>query len=96
MHQHLRDVGSMGLVLGLIEDDLDGSLHLVGGTVLGDQQRALVGDDAVGNAAPEGLGVLRRERSHEADGGAACDAVQQDVGQGGDVPMSLLGREGSG
>ena len=37
--QHLREVGAVGLVLGLIEDQLHGAADAV--RVLGDQQRAL-------------------------------------------------------
>src|SRR3712207_7264881 len=42
------------------------------------QQGALAGRDALGHAPPERICPLPRQRRHEADGGPALDAVDQD------------------
>ncbi len=55
--------------------------------VLRDHERAVAGGDPRRDAAPERDGALARERVHEAHRGAAVDAVDQDVGEAGDMGL---------
>jgi hypothetical protein len=79
VHQHLGHVGAVRLVLGLFEDHLHGADHALG--VLGHQQHAFASRRAVADAAPKGQRAFARQGLHEADGRAAVDAIDQEVGQ---------------
>ena len=79
VHLQLGQVGAVGLVVGLPDDELHRAHDALG--VLGHQQRTLAGFQARGHAQPEGPCLGVRQRVHEADGGAAIDAVQGECGQ---------------
>ena len=77
MDQRFGHVGPVRLVLRLPEHDLHGPDHLVARPILGDQKDALAGHDALGDAPPERVGLLPRQRRHVTDGVAALQAVDQ-------------------
>jgi hypothetical protein len=79
VHEHLGQIRAVGLVLGLIEQQLDGAAHPL--IVLGDQQGPLPRSHPLRHPPPEGDGPLPAERMHEADRGAPLDAVDQHLGQ---------------
>jgi hypothetical protein len=79
MHEHLREIGPVRLVLGQIEHELDGAAYAV--LVFGDEQRALTPRHAVRHAAPERERLVPRHRLHEADRRATLHAVQEHIGQ---------------
>jgi DNA-binding IclR family transcriptional regulator len=79
IYQHLREIGAMGLVLGLVEHQLHGAAHAC--CVFGDEQRAVARGHVRCDAPPERDSPLARERLHETDGGAAVDAIDQDAGK---------------
>lgn len=56
VNEHLDEVGAVGLVVGKIEDELDGAADAVG--VFGDEERAVARSDGGGDLAPEGEGVV--------------------------------------
>jgi hypothetical protein len=76
---HFAEVGTVGLVVGHVEHELNGAADAPG--ILSDQDEAAAGGDVDGDASPEGQGVLAGERAHEADGGPACDAVEEHIGE---------------
>ncbi len=75
MHQQLRQIGAVRLILGLFEHQLHGAAHAF--CVLGDEQRAMARGHALRDAAPERYRALARQRAHEAHRGTAFDAVDQ-------------------
>ena len=87
MHEHLRDVGPMRLVLGKAEHELHGAEHAL--RVFRHEQRPLAARDAVDDAAPERRGLGARHRLHEAHRRTAFDAVDEHVGQGLDQARPL-------
>src|SRR5918997_141191 len=93
--QHLRDVRAVRLVLRLRQHHLDGADDPAPRPLLGHQQGALAGGDALGHAPPERVGPLPRQRRHKADGGPALDAVDQDLREGRDATLRLPRREGT-
>ena len=88
--EHLGDVGPVRLVLRLLEDDLHGAHDLSARPILRHEQDALARSDALGDALPERIGPLSGQRQHEADRGAALDAVDQHGGQGADLLPGFL------
>ena len=79
MHQHLRQIGAVRLVLGLVEHQLHGAAQAL--RILGDQQRAFARGHALRHAAPERHRAVARQRVHEAHRRTAFDAVDQHVGE---------------
>ena len=71
--EHFAEVGAVGLVFGKVEVELDCAAGAE--LVLCDEEGALGGVDVGGDLAPEGEGAFAGEWVHEADGGAAGDAV---------------------
>jgi hypothetical protein len=86
------NVGPVRLVLRLPEHDLHGTEDLAARPILGDQKDALAGRDTLGDAPPERVGFLPRQRRHETYGVAALHAVDQDRGQVRDALPRLLHR----
>jgi hypothetical protein len=80
MHEHLREVAAMGLILGLGEDDLcrphDGAAWL-----FRREHDAFAARRTRRHAAPERLRFGPGHGQHEADGGATFHAVDQHVAQ---------------
>jgi hypothetical protein len=83
VHQHLREVGAVRLILRQIEDEVDRPADAA--LVLRDEKRARAGRDVARDTAPEGFGALAGQRVHEAHRRAALDAVDQHVGEAGDL-----------
>jgi hypothetical protein len=79
MHQHLRQVGPVRLVLRQIEHELHRAAHAP--LVLGHQQRAPAVREAVGHAPPERQRLVPRHRLHEAHRRAGFDAVHEHIGK---------------
>ena len=81
MHQHLRKIRAMRLILRLGENELhradDDS-----GRVLSRQHHAFASRRTPEHGAPELLGFVTRHRQHEAHRRAAFHAVDQHVAQG--------------
>jgi hypothetical protein len=75
MHQHLRELGAVRLVLGLVEHELHGAAQAA--SIGGHEQRAFAPGDALGHPPPECDGAVARQRVHEAHRRAAVDAVDQ-------------------
>jgi aryl-alcohol dehydrogenase-like predicted oxidoreductase len=92
----LATSGAVRLVLGQVEDQLRGAAQAL--LVLGREQHALAARHAVAHTAPEGERLVHRHRQHEADRGAAFDAVDQHAGQrvefGGAGRIEPAGRDG--
>src|SRR5262245_49107772 len=86
MHEHLREVAAMRLILRLGQDDLHGADDPR--LVLGGQHEALPARDAGGRVAPEGVGLGASHREHEADRRAALDTVDQHVAQPLDLALA--------
>ncbi len=86
MHQHLGKIGAMRLILGQRQDQLRGAADSV--LVLGDDNRALAGLDAPGDAAPEGNRLVAREGMHETDRRAAVDHVHQYIREAFDLRIA--------
>ena len=79
MHQHLRQFGAVGLVLGLVEHQLHGATEAL--RVFGNDQGAFARGHPVGHAAPEGHRAVARQRVHEAHRGSALDTVDEHGGE---------------
>lgn len=77
--EHFDEVGAVGLVFGEVEEELDGAAYAAG--IFGDDDAAAAGGDVFGDAAPEGESAVAREGVHEADGGAAFDAIDEEIGE---------------
>jgi hypothetical protein len=77
--EHLREICTMRLVLGLGQDELDGAAEAEG--IAGGEQRALACGHGPGHVAPECDGALVGQRVHEAHRCSALDAVDQDGGE---------------
>jgi hypothetical protein len=77
MHQHLRHVGAMRLVLGLVEHQMHGGAEAM--RIFGDQQRALARGQVVRHITPERSGAVAQQRVHEAHRRTAFDTVDQDA-----------------
>ena len=80
MHEHLREVPAMRLILWLSQDDLDRADDR-SRRVVRDEHHSLAAPPARGRAAPERLGFGAGHREHEADGRPAFHAVDQHVAQ---------------
>jgi len=86
VHEHLRQVGAVRLILGLVEDELYGADEAAG--ILGHEQRSLTPSDSRGDATPEIQCLRHGQGMHEAHRRAAVDAIDQQFGQS---PNMLLG-----
>jgi hypothetical protein len=80
MHEHLRNVCAMWLILGLRPGELNGS-HDRSGRVLGGEHQALAARQTHGDARPIRFGFGARHGKHEAYGCAAFNAVDKDIAQ---------------
>src|SRR5688572_24299197 len=87
MHEHLREVRAMWLIFRLSQDDLGGADDA--GRVLGDEEESLATRQAGPGAAPERVRLGAGHRQHEADGGPAFHAIDQQVAQ----PLDLARAE---
>ena len=79
MHQHLRQIGAVRLILGLVEYQLHGAAQAL--RIVSNQQRAFTSGHALGHAAPERNRAVARQRVHEAHRRATFDAVDQYIGK---------------
>src|ERR1700693_6067700 len=91
MHQHLGNVAAMRLVLRLIEQQLYGADDRAVGR-FGQQQTQLTALETCAGALPEGRRLGARHRQHEADRGAAFDAVDQHIAQALDLARAKSSR----
>ncbi len=79
MNEHFGEVGAVRLVFGEVEDELNGAANAVG--IFGNEEEALFPGDIGCDFAPERKAALARKRVHEADGGAAFDAIDEEIGK---------------
>src|SRR5262245_53780457 len=77
----------MRLVLRHLQDHLDRADDRVR-RLLGGEHEPLAACGARGHPLPEGVRLAAGHRRHEADGGAALDAVDQDVTQSLDLAVA--------
>ena len=89
--EELDQLGSMRLVLGLGEHELDGPDDAR--IVLRNEQRPVAGGHVIGDLGPERVRGRRGKRGHEAGRCAVVDAIDQDVDQ--TVDLGLVDREES-
>jgi hypothetical protein len=75
MHQHLSEVGAMGLVLGLVQHQLHRTADTL--RIFGDQQSAFARGHVPPHTAPERNGAVTRQWMQEAYGRSTFDAVGQ-------------------
>ncbi len=78
----------MRLVLGLGQHQLHRAANTL--AILCDQQRAFARRNALGHAAPEGLGAFARKRVHKTHRGVAFHAVDQHIGEFGNLRILHL------
>ena len=83
MHEHLREIGAMRLVLGLAQCELDRPADP--GGVLRDPEGAIAGVDVARDLGPECARPIAAERRQEAHRRTALDAIDEDVRQRIDV-----------
>ena len=79
MHEHLRQIGAVRLILRLTEYQLygaDGALH-----ILRNEQRPFALSHPVGHVPPEIHRLLHRQRMHEAHRCTAFHAIDQQLGK---------------
>jgi hypothetical protein len=79
VHQHLRHVRPVWLVLRQIENELDGAADAL--RIVGREQRPLALRNAVRDALPERDGLVACHRLHEADGRTTIHAIHEHVGK---------------
>ncbi|MEA2920227.1 MAG: hypothetical protein QOF07_190 [Bradyrhizobium sp.] len=79
MHQELLDIGAVRLVGRRIQPELDRADDFA--AELGRQQHGIISGDRDCDLAEERQRVGLRERRHEADAGAALDAIDQHRGE---------------
>ena len=94
MHEHLRDVGPVRLVVGQGGNDLHRPDDAA--VVAGHEQHASAARHAGGDAAPEPYRLVAGQREHEVDGRTAFDAVDQDVRQLFDICIGRRGQQVDG
>ena len=93
VHEQLRDIGPVRLVLRPGPEDLDGAHDLF--AKLSDEQFTTAREHVVARGMPETPGLGALEREHEADGRATLDAIDQHLRKGRDVRLDLGARQGS-
>ena len=86
MHEYLREVAAVRLILGLSQDHLRGADNRSRG-VFGAEHDALAARHTRGRAAPECVGLCAGHRQHEADGRAALHTIDQHVAQSFDLAL---------
>src|ERR1700722_20877484 len=86
MHEHLRDIAPVWLILGLVEKDLDSAEH-PSGCVFGRKYLTLTASHTLGNGVPIGLGFRPRHGKHETHRRAAFDAVDEHFAQTLNLPV---------
>src|SRR5215208_3620903 len=79
MNEELPDVAAMALVRGHVEAELHRADERV--AEIGAEEHRPVAGDGFDDAAPPRVGVVDRERPHEAHRGAAGYAVDEDLGE---------------
>jgi len=87
VHEHLREVPTMRLILRLSQDHLNGA-HDRSRRVFGGEHHSLAARHTRGRAAPERFRLGPGHREHEADGGAALHTVDQHLAQSLDLAIT--------
>jgi hypothetical protein len=89
VHEHLRDVAAMRLILGLSQNDLNGADDRAV-RVFGREHDAFAARDTFGRTPPECVRLGAGHREHKTDRRATFDAVDQHVAQALDLSITDL------